>query len=169
MNQATVHRRIAQNVGGKDPLYGSSASSQSTSFHLKPFGVRRRVPRSGFALLCLLLWLVASGPVLALPAANKDGKRVTLSSVLVPEKRNVLFFHAPWSKVSSRYKVQLEKWARKHPEVSVLQVNVKSLKSPVAKQFKLKGVPEFAIYDAKGKLVKSGQDAHNEVVKLLSK
>ena len=88
---------------------------------------------------------------------------------LVAGKTNIIFFHAPWSKTSSRYEVQLKKWQQKHSETVVLQVNVRSLKSPVAKQYKLKAVPAFGIFDGEGKLMSQGQEAQNTVIKLLSK
>jgi len=98
---------------------------------------------------------------------SEAGERINLASQLVEGKRNVLFFHAPWSKTSSRYKVELERWQKTHEDTAVLLVNVKTLKSPVAKQFQLQSVPTFAIYDAEGTLQESGQKAHNEVVKML--
>jgi hypothetical protein len=103
----------------------------------------------------------------ALPSLNEDGERVDVTSSLEEDKTNIVFFHAPWSKTSSRYKVELERWLPDHPEYKVLLVNVKSLKSPVAKQFKLEAVPAFQIYDEKGHLTKKGQAAQNEVVKIL--
>lgn len=106
--------------------------------------------------------------VLALTAVNQSGKRIKLKSILVPEKQNVLFFHASWSKTSSRYKVELSRWQEKHDDTVIHLVDVKTLKSPVSKQFKLKSVPYFLIYDKEGKLAESGQAAQNTVAKMLA-
>lgn len=114
----------------------------------------------------ILLFLTANA--LALPALNKDGERIDIKSNLVAEKTNVIFFHAPWSKTSSRYKVELERWQESNPDTVVHLVNVKSLTSPVAKQCKLTAVPAFAIFDGEGKLLQQGQSAQNEVVKMLA-
>lgn len=92
-----------------------------------------------------------------------------LKSQLVKDKTNVVFFHAPWSKTSSRYLVELESWQEKNKDAVVHLVNVKSLTSPVAKQFSIQAVPAFAIYDGKGDLTEQGQAAQNEVVKMLAK
>ena len=119
-------------------------------------------------MVTLLLTFLLSVQALALPSINKDGERVSLQRSLVEGKKNIIFFHAPWSKTSSRYKVELEKWQKKHSEIAVLQVNVTSLKSPVAKQYKLKAVPAFGIFDGEGKLMSQGQEAQNSVIKLLS-
>lgn len=99
--------------------------------------------------------------------ANQPGEKVVLSRTLAKDKQTILFFHAPWSKTSGRYLVELDTWAKAHPEYSVVQVEVKTLKSPVAKQFKLDEVPAFQFYTEKGELSKSGQEAHNEITKLL--
>lgn len=113
--------------------------------------------------------LLLLSPLAALPSANKPGERVVLRSVLADGKKTILFFHAAWSKTSGRYQVELERWARTNKDYLVLEVDVKTLKSPVAKQFKLGEVPAFAVYDEKGNLEKDGQSAFNEVTKLLQR
>lgn len=92
-----------------------------------------------------------------------------MSRTLAKDNTTILFFHAPWSKTSGRYLVELDAWAKSHPEYHVVQVDVKTLKSAVAKQFKLNEVPAFQFYDEKGELTKSGQEAFNEINKLLQK
>lgn len=164
VNQAVVHLVLPQDVRGEDPLYGSPASSQGASFHVPSFWLQSRVPRVILALLLLLL----CGSVQALPVANEKGERIRVNSALVEGKKTVLFFHAPWSKTSGRYQVELERWQKKSDrEYAVVQVDVQTLKSPVSKQFKLAGVPAFRIYDEEGKLKASGQEAFNQVTELL--
>lgn len=106
-------------------------------------------------------------PAFALPFINKDGKRVDVKSHLVREKTNVIFFHAPWSKTSSRYMAELSGWAPKQDKVVVLGVQVKKLDSPVAKQYGLKEVPTFLIYNDKGEETHTGKAALAEVLKML--
>lgn len=168
MDQAMIHVGFPQDVSCKNSLYGCSASTQSASFHMKCFWSPSRVPRLSFSLTLLFLLLFTLSAS-ALPSINKDGARLKLSRHLVEDKSNIVFFHAPWSKTSSRYKVELEQWQKQHDDAVVLLVNVKNLNSPVAKQYKLKSVPSFMIYDGEGTLRESGQSAQNEVVKMLSK
>jgi thiol-disulfide isomerase/thioredoxin len=88
-----------------------------------------------------------------------------MSAHLVEDKTNVVFFYAQWNKTSMRYKEKLDKWEA--DEDTVLHfVNVKSMKSPVAKQFKVTSLPSFLIYDEEGQLKMKGQSALNEVVKM---
>jgi len=108
-----------------------------------------------------------SGPLSALPELNKNGERVEVESRLVEGKVNVIFFHAPWSKTSSRYMVELDEWQKSQDETVVWQVNVPSLKSPAAKQYGLTNVPAFLIYNDKGELHKKGQSAQNEVIDMM--
>lgn len=162
MNKAVLDIGFTHDVGGVDSFYGSSASGESASFHGNVFGFLRRVPRRllillAFALLCL--------PALAVPDMGKPGERVNLSA-LVEDKTNVVFFYAQWNKTSMRYKEKLDEWTPDKDTVLHV-VNIKSMKSPVVKQFKLTGVPAFLIYDEEGNLKMKGQSALNEVMKML--
>lgn len=117
--------------------------------------------------MALFLALLLMAPALALPFINSDGKRVEVKSHLVREKTNVVFFHAPWSKTSSRYMAELSRWAPKQDDVVVLGVQVKKLGSPVAKQYGLTAVPTFLIFNEKGEETHSGQAALAEVLKMM--
>lgn len=108
-----------------------------------------------------LLWTHAS----AVPDLGEPGERVNLSSHLVEGKTNVVFFYAQWNKTSMRYKEKLDKWTPDKDTVLHV-VNVKAMKSPVAKQFNLTTLPTFLIYDEEGRLEMQGQPALNEVVKM---
>ncbi|MCA9775294.1 MAG: hypothetical protein KC800_01200 [Candidatus Eremiobacteraeota bacterium] len=113
--------------------------------------------------LLLLFWLAP--PAMAAPDINKAGERVNLSTHLVADKTNVVFFYARWNKTSMRYKEKLEAW--KADKDTVLHfVDVKAMNSPVAKQFKLTELPAFEIYDEQGNLKMKGQSALNEAVKM---
>lgn len=107
-------------------------------------------------------------PGFAFPFINQDGARVELSSRLPKDQQTVVFFHAPWSKTSARYQVELAEWEKKQKTVAVLGVQVKNLGSPVAKQYSITSVPAFLIYDKKGELTHSGQAALSEVLKMMA-
>ena len=169
MNQTMLNVRPSYDVGGVDSFDGGSSSGQSASFHFQWFVSQVRVPRLGLArCLSLIVLLILTCQAWALPSVSEDGKRISVKRILVEGKENILFFHASWSKTSSRYKVELEKWQAQNPDSVVHLVDIKTLKSPVAKQFKLANVPAFQIYDKRGELEESGQQAHNTVSKRLS-
>ena len=107
-------------------------------------------------------------PSQAFPFVNQDGARVELASHLPKDQETVVFFHAPWSKTSARYGVELSDWEKKQSKTAVLGVQVKNLTSPVAKQYNITAVPAFLIYDKTGQLKHSGQAALSEVLKMMS-
>lgn len=106
-------------------------------------------------------------PALALPSITKDGKRVSIAAHLPKDKKAIVFFHAYWSDLSGRYLASLKRLEKSDPSLVVLMVDIKTLNSPVAKQYGVKSVPAFQIYDAKGELEKEGAAALNEVSTLL--
>ena len=152
---------FAHDVGSVDTLYGCSPSTERTSFHGGLFGLSGRVPM----LLTFLLVLLVAPMALAAPDLNTPGERVNLSSHLVADKTNVVFFYARWNKTSMRYKEKLESW-KPDKDTVVHFVDVKAMTSPVAKQFKVSELPAFEIYDEEGNLKMKGQSALNEVVKM---
>lgn len=117
----------------------------------------------GAATLLLALAL----PGQAFPFLNQDGKSVSVTDHLPAQKETVVFFHAPWSKTSSRYQVELNAWEKQQSKIAVLGVQVKALDSPVAKQYGVTEVPFFQIYNKKGELTHQGQSALSEVLKLM--
>lgn len=166
VNQTVLGSFSPKDIGSKDPFDWRFASGQCAAFHLAGFGFGQRVPRSALLTFVLLLCLCCT-PAWALRYSERPGERIRIESVLEKDKSNLIFFHAAWSKTSSRYLAQLQTWSKSHPGTSVYVVNVLNLNSPVAKQFKLKKVPAFRVYDGTGTLTHSGQDAHNEVVEML--
>lgn len=116
-------------------------------------------------LLILLLVLLTTSLAWAAPDLNTPGERVNISSHLVADKTNVVFFYARWNKTSMRYKEKLESW-KPDKDTVVHFVDVKAMTSPVAKQFKITELPAFEIYDDQGELKMKGQSALNEVVRM---
>lgn len=63
---------------------------------------------------------------------------------------------------------RLEGLSKSHPEYVVVKVNIDSWQSPVVQQFgDIKGIPAFKIYSTERALKAAGQDARQEVDKLL--
>jgi hypothetical protein len=63
---------------------------------------------------------------------------------------------------------RLEGLSKSHPEYVVVKVNIDSWDSPVVKQFgDIKGIPAFKVYTPEKALKAGGQEARQEVEKLL--
>lgn len=164
MNQAVLHVASSQDIRREDPFDRSFSSGQRPPFHARKFGFGRLVPSR---LLTVAVLGVLTVPSLAFPFVNRDGASVELTSYLPADQPSVVFFHAPWSKTSARYQVELSEWEKKQSKVAVLGVQVKKLGSPVAKQYNITEVPAFRIYDKNGKLTHSGQAALSELLKMM--
>ena len=165
MHQAVLHIVPPQDIRREDPLDRSLSSGQRPPFHFRWFGFGGLVP---LRLLSGLFLSLLVSPSWAFPFVNQDGKRVELTSHLVDGKQTVVFFHAPWSKTSARYQVELTEWEKRQSKVGILGVQVKNLESPVAKQYSVTAVPSFLIYNAKGELTHSGQSALAEVLTMMA-
>jgi hypothetical protein len=170
MNQAMLHISTSQDVRRENPLDRGLSPGQSTPFHLRWFGFQGSVPPCRFGrdlLVAGLLVLVLLTPAAAFPFINKEGQRVDITARLPKDQQTVVFFHAPWSKTSSRYQVELSDWEKKQDKVAILGVQLKSLDAPVARQYSVTSVPWFLVYNQKGELTSSGQAALTEVLKMM--
>lgn len=99
---------------------------------------------------------------------NAPGQKVNLAKVLVKGKINLVYFYTPWSSSCRELTPQLEAFAREHPEYVVLAVHIQKQGSPVAKQYRIASVPQFLVYDARGKVQSRGEVARRKVLSLLS-
>ncbi len=117
-------------------------------------------------MLALFLFLSGS-PVWGLNFIEDSGARVDVERHLEDGKVGIVFFHAPWSKTSSRYRAELENWAKGRTDVIVLGVTVPSMTAPVAKQYGLKQVPAFFVYDKEKVRTHSGGQALDEVLRMM--
>lgn len=114
-----------------------------------------------------MLFLLLGSASWAFPFINKDGQAVNIDSHLPKGQETIVFFHAPWSKTSGRYQAELAAWEKKQSKVAILGVQVKNLESAVAKQYQVKEVPSFLVFDRKGELTHQGPAALNEVLKIM--
>lgn len=173
MNQAMLNVPLTHDIRSENSLNRGFSPCQHPPFHLTGFGFLKRVPSSkvfrlwGRVTTKLCLTFLLTAPTWAFPYINADGKKVEVAPNLEPRKPAVVFFHAPWSKTSSRYQVELESWEAKQTDYTVLGVQVKNLTSPVAKQYGVTSVPWFVIYDEEGQISSCGQPALQEVLKLM--
>ena len=66
----------------------------------------------------------------------------------------------------------MEKLAQKRSDLAIKKVNIQrpevsgqiDWQSPVAKQFELRSIPHFMIFDQSGKLSSQGQEARKQVI-----
>lgn len=97
---------------------------------------------------------------------NKPGERVDVEKNLVSGRTNIVCFGADWCPGCQKAEPLLEKLCTKKPGYVTLKVDIKNWDSDVSKQFDLKAIPCYLIYDAEGKLVASGDEAMAQVKQL---
>jgi len=95
------------------------------------------------------------------------GSRVDLEEHIVPNKINVVDFYADWCGPCRNIAPYLEALDNNREDVVVLKVNIDNWDSPVCQQYKINSVPSFLIYDEEGNLTFEGEEAWNEVIRML--
>ncbi|MFA5506419.1 MAG: thioredoxin family protein [Vulcanimicrobiota bacterium] len=134
-----------------------------------------------FQSLCLTLILLAlAGPGLADGTAyrtinaDKAGERVEIAPHLVEGKLNIVDFYSFFCPPCKAIMPDLEKLAAQDSNVVVSTIDINrpgtrgiDWNSPVARQYKLRSIPYFQVYDANGELVAEGQPAKDLVMKMM--
>ena len=107
---------------------------------------------------------------------GSEGQKVDLKSHLIEGKINIIDFYSDYCVPCKAMAPSLEKLAAKDPEIVIGKVDINrpgkrgiDWGSPVAQQFRLRGIPHFKIYNEQGELVAEGQEAKNKVKELLLK
>ena len=132
-----------------------------------------------------LIFMIWGSLMLAVSAENTDyrrinegteGQKIELSSHLIEGKLNIIDFYSEFCPPCKAIAPALERLAQNDPNVVVgtLDINRPKVRgidwsSPLAQQYKLRGIPHFKIYDAEGKLVAEGREAKMKVADLLRK
>lgn len=136
-----------------------------------------------FGMMCALFSLVAlSSPILAEDTAyrtinaDKAGERVEIAPHLVEGKMNIVDFYSYFCPPCKAIAPALEALVAKDPNVVVSTIDINrpgtrgiDWSSPVARQFNLRSIPHFKIYDDKGELVAEGQEAKDMVMEMMAK
>lgn len=81
------------------------------------------------------------------------GKRVEISSLLVPGKVTVVDFYADWCGPCRAMSPALEGLATQDPDVYLRKVDIVNWESDVATQYGLRSIPNVRVYDRRGRLV----------------
>jgi thiol-disulfide isomerase/thioredoxin len=107
--------------------------------------------------------------------AFNPGAEFDVESYLQKGKINIVDFFSDYCPPCRQISPLLKKLDKQRLDLVVLPVDInrKGFKSidffsPLAQQYKINAVPYFQIYDAEGNLTKEGQEAHVEVVMMLS-
>jgi thiol-disulfide isomerase/thioredoxin len=100
-----------------------------------------------------------------------QGQEIDVTKHLVPGRITVVDFYSEYCPPCKRIAPYLEKLHAKGGEVAVLKVDINrpghkgiDWASPVARQYKLRSIPHFQIYDAEGALLAEGPEAYQKVV-----
>lgn len=103
------------------------------------------------------------------------GEEIKLADHLVKGKMVIFDFFSEFCPPCRRIAPLLEKLDAKRDDIVVVKIDINrkgirgiDWESPVAKQFKLEGIPHFKIYNAAGKLEAEGDPAYEKIMALLS-
>ncbi len=137
--------------------------------------MRRKASRWVLALLLLL-----TGAVLAQSSnykqlnRGKEGQVFTVTDFLTRGKVNVLVFASSACPYSQALGPKLTALATRRSDLAVGRLEIDrpeskgiDWQSPLARQYELRSVPAFKIYDSAGKLQAEGETARKMVAKML--
>ena len=128
------------------------------------------------ALLSLLFWSVATAQANNYRLMNKarEGQMFTVTDYLVKGKLNIIDFSSRACPSCQALEPKLAALASKNPTLVINQVDIDrpgqqgiDWLSPLARQYELRSVPYFKVYDPSGKLLVEGEMARKMVAKLL--
>ena len=120
--------------------------------------------------------LLAISPLGAGEAANKanPGENLEISSVLAKGHTTIVDFYSAYCPPCMKLSPLLEQLGEKRPDLRIVKVDINrtGIKgidwgSPLAKQFSLKSIPHFKIFDGNGKMLAEGEAAFKQVMTML--
>lgn len=68
-----------------------------------------------------------------------------------------------WCPACQEAEPKLKQLGRDNPEFVTLKVDIDQGESPVAKQYGIKTIPRYRVYDAEGKMLSEGKEARAQV------
>jgi thiol-disulfide isomerase/thioredoxin len=128
------------------------------------------------ALLAILAYLVfARGSRSHAVNALDPGAELTIGDYLQKGKTNIVDFYSDYCPPCKKISPLLRELGRKRPDLAILPVDINrqgvkgiDWASPLARQYELRSIPHFKIYDGDGALLKEGQEAWPEIFALLN-
>ena len=107
--------------------------------------------------------------------AHDPGAELAIENYLLEGKTNIVDFYSDYCPPCKKISPLLQELGDKRPDLAVLKVDINrkgvkgiDLGSPLARQYELRSIPHFRIYDAQGSLVKEGQEAYVEIFRMLA-
>jgi thiol-disulfide isomerase/thioredoxin len=124
-----------------------------------------------------LVWVGLLALLLATPAgaiddanAGHPGQTLDRQSLPVKGKPTLIDFYSPFCPPCLALAPVIEKLAERRPDLAVKRLNINrrevrgiDWRSPLARQFKIRQVPYFMIFNPRGQLVAEGRDALPQV------
>ena len=90
---------------------------------------------------------------------RRNGAEIGVQDLVVPGKITVVDFFADWCAPCRKISPYLVKLSEQHPDIVVRKVDIVNWKSPVAKQWGLRSIPNMRVYDKNGRMV--GEPTHD--------
>lgn len=123
-----------------------------------------------------LLWVFLAGgcqpsePKVFNGNKGRGGETLEVKSLLRQDRTTVFDFYSPYCRPCLRLAPFLEKLAARKPEVAFVKLNINrpqvrgiDWRSPLSRQYGLKSVPFFMIFNPRGKLVAVGPEAKKKI------
>ncbi len=103
--------------------------------------------------------------------ADNPGEELDINKYLVKGKINIVDFYSEYCPPCRKISPLLSKLNKKRDDISVIKVDINrpgkssiDWRSPLAKQYELRSIPHFKIYDKEGKKILEGQEAYQKVM-----
>jgi thiol-disulfide isomerase/thioredoxin len=136
------------------------------------------------SFIALILAALLAIPLAALAADNQtkgpkpahisQGQEVKLADYLVPGKTTIFDFYSEYCPPCRAIAPRLEELHMARADIVVVKVDINrpgvkgiDWKSPVARQYSLRSIPHFKVYDPDGKLKAEGDEAYELVTSWL--
>jgi thiol-disulfide isomerase/thioredoxin len=122
----------------------------------------------------ILLGALLSTPALlageAVNAAN-PGQPLDLKQQVRPGRTTIVDFYSKYCPPCMHISPLLEELGEKRPDLQIVKVDINrpgvtgiDWQSPLARQYDLKSIPHFKIYDSKGNVVDEGDPAYKKIM-----
>jgi thioredoxin 1 len=134
---------------------------------MKNLTVRMVCPAAALVLLLALMTAVAPAAGLVVNGnQGREGETLDLNRLADRGKFTLVDFWSPYCPPCLKLAPVLEKMAARRPDLKVVKLNINrpgvqgiDFKSPLARQYNLRFVPFFVIFDQNGKVMAEGEKA----------
>lgn len=178
MSQPTGGRKLRHQGEPKGPantLVGLTTDSVVIRWEhpyvpMKPTLLRLSLLVAAFLAATLSHVAAAASIKPEVPPRIAQGQTITLADHLVKGKITIFDFTSEYCPPCRAVSPKLDELHRRRSDVAVVKVDINrpdvrkiDWQSPVAKQFALRSIPHFKIFDGEGKLISEGKEASDTV------